>query len=95
MRCLQTPDGLSGLVLGGLRAGLGHPAPVLGQLGVFLCGLDQLGGFPDLLLSGQCSELGLPGPLRRIACAELSLLGLFFLSGQEPLGGSLQLPGGV
>ena len=95
MRCLQTPDGLSGLVLRGLRAGLGHPDPVLGQLGVFLCGLDQLGGFPELVLCGKCSKLGLLGPLHRIPRAELSLLGLFVLSSQEPLGGSLQLPGGV
>ena len=95
MRGLQTPDGLSGLVLGGLCAGLGHPDPVLSQLGVFLCGLDQLGGFPELVLCGKCSKLGLLGPLHRIPRAELSLLGLFVLSSQEPLGGSLQLPRGV
>ena len=95
MRRLQTPDGLSGLVLRGLGAGLGRPDPVPGQLGVFLCGLDQLGGFPELVLRGLRSKLGLLGPLHRIPRAELSLLGLFVLSSQEPLGGSLQLPGGV
>ena len=95
LRRLQTLDGLSGLVLRGLHADVRHPDLVLSQLGVFLCGLDQLGGFPDLLLSGHRSKLGLPGPLHRIPRAGLSLLGLFVLSRQEPLGGSLQLPGGV
>ena len=95
MRCLQTPDRLSGLVLRGLRADLGHPHPVLGELGLFLRGLDQLGGLPYLVLSRHRSELGLPGPLHRLPCAELRLLGLFVLTSQQPLGGSLQLPGGV
>jgi hypothetical protein len=62
---------------------------------VFLRGLDQLGGFPHLLLGGHRSKLGLLGPLHRIPRSQLSLLGLFVLSRQEPLGGSLQLPGGV
>ena len=66
VRFLQTLEGLSGLVLRRLRADLRLPDPVRSRLAVALCGLDQPGGLPDLLLGGLCSLLGLAGPLDRI-----------------------------